>query len=842
MKPWERYNQGPWSKYGKSDPVRDFGEGANVGISRTLGAPVDAVNWALGAVGLDSDKPVGGSEWIQGGMESVGIPASESRGMAGAIGEGVGAGAVTLGVGGALAAPRAGAVLAGEAAPATSTAGRIVEDIATTAIKSPAAFTAAEMAASAGAGAGGYALERKYPDVPGVRVIGEIIGGMTPVSVGLTLRAVGSASPTVWAVKSARGLFDSLTRSGGKRRAGERLRRTVSDPDAIRTERDDVIDAPLTPAQRSEEPGLLSLERSVMDATDQLKSDRANQLAGVNAAIRGAFLEGEGTSEHASAYLKHLIDTRVRAAALRADEALSQTAPKVDREAANRIVRRELDAALRDVRDQETKLYRRIPLDTSVRTRASTLRFQRFWNETGMAQRGDIPPSARRFLNPESRSYLGADTNLREMRALQSKLREEARVARSAGEYNRARMADEMASAITEDIASAGGTDEVKTLVQEATRFSRDMNDVFTRGEVGKILGYDSSGVKVSEGTTLERLIGKSGPAAREGSDALREAALFADKHAGTQRAKDIKTHLNDYVLDSFNRSAVRDGQVDVPKAAAFLRENAELIKRHPDIGKKIQNAIETRKMAIDTERQFDPEVSAAGVFLKASPSKEIDRVLGMSDPRTAMNDLAALARTDPSGRALSGLKRSFMDRLLRQSESGSEDVTDALFVSGRKMSDEMRRANVQQAMEGLFTPEELARIEKIRRTAIILDKTRAAPPSDEGVIGDAPGYLTSVFGRVFGAQMGREVAVATGGGTVQTPGIFSGTFQKILHAGINDPARRLLNDAIQDESLFRTLMSSIQTPAQQEAAVKRLNAWASSVLQEMGYPEETEQ
>ena len=51
-------------------------------IAGTLGAPVDLANMALGAVGLGSENPVLGSEWIGQKMESAGMVSPERRPLA----------------------------------------------------------------------------------------------------------------------------------------------------------------------------------------------------------------------------------------------------------------------------------------------------------------------------------------------------------------------------------------------------------------------------------------------------------------------------------------------------------------------------------------------------------------------------------------------------------------------------------------------------------------------------------------------------------------------------------------------------------------------------------------
>lgn len=104
------------------------------------------------------------------------------------------------------------------------------------------------------------------------------------------------------------------------------------------------------------------------------------------------------------------------------------------------------------------------------------------------------------------------------MRGLQSKLREVARNSRSGdnANLNRARIADSLADAITDDIALTEGGEEVAGLVQAAVGYSRDLNNKFRKGTVGNLLGYKQGAPKVPSGLVLENSIGVSGARARE--------------------------------------------------------------------------------------------------------------------------------------------------------------------------------------------------------------------------------------------------------------------------------------------------------------------------------------
>lgn len=829
--------------------VTRFGAGSSAGIAKTVGAPVDLVNAMLSAFGLGTEEPFGGSRHIQRMMSSARMTVppgeEESLGRAGRVGEVVGASAVgAAGVVGAGA--RSATAAATGARGAQSVAGRVAQDVAETAISRPGTFVTGETAAAVGAGLAGFEAARRFPDSPGAQAIAEIAGGLAPAGAlmatkGAVRTTVGAASklpllgPMV--ARHARNVISGLTLKGGRRRAEDRVRRATEDPEsaAARLERKDVLPG-LSPAQLTGEEGLLALERDVMEAVPELSMARQRQFADVNRTIRSSLdtPAREVPAHQVREYFQGLLDTRLSIAAQRAEERIAELGTRATREDLNRIAREELLRARTAARGQESQLYQAIPPEASVPTLAVQNRFQELWLRLPRAQRGDMPPVAKRLLDVGSEDspnpgFLGDETTIEELRGLQSKLREEARIAGAAGKNNRARIAGDLADAINEDIANAIGGPEVRDAVDAAVSFSRDLNQRFTQGAVGRLLGTERvGGSSVPEGLTLEVTVGQRGPRAREATDALLEAV----RRNGDEEA--MRQHISEFLIDDFRRAAVSGGRVDVNAANRYLAENQDILARFPETRRLIERARGSEEALAEVERLADPKVSRAAVFIHAPPGQEIDRVIATSRPKDAMQELMEMAGQDPTGKAAEGVKAAFLERLLRRSElSNSLDVNDTPFISGQRMSRELEDPQVLSAMEGLFTKDELKRIERIRQTAILLDKARTVKSSAEGVIGDAPGVVTSMLGRILSAQMGRVIAGKTGGGTVQTPGIMSSQAQKLLRAGVQDPARRLLNDAIQDESLFRALLLPTNTIERERAVRARLNSWVTDVLTE---------
>ncbi len=848
----------------KLSPVEEFGRGANVGLAETLGAPVDLANFALGFIGLDSEEPIGGSRQIRRGFAALGLAPppgkDDPHSLFGSVGRVTGAAtAFLLPVG---AAGRAATKVAtGTRAAPTGAAGRIVQDIGRTAVQTPGRFAAAEAAGAAGAGTGGFVARERFPDSESASFIGEILGGVTPAA------ALGVAKllPTVLGIQLARRLARPFTTTGAKRRAERRVKESARDPDQAATELETseaLPEAGLTPAQQTGDEGLLSLERSVIDSSEQLKGQADEQIATATTAIRenlaglGDDVSPEKTTaalEEARNYIRSLLDTRLRIAAQRADERIAALGPGATREEANIIARTELESALRAARQQERELWSAVPDTVKLKTANATRAFRETLKNTPLAQRDDIPSVAGRLLGRDEQvpegfeeafeafglsqkgSRLGEETTVAELQGLRSKLLEESRNARAAGKFNAARIADNLADAVLTDLGAQRGavTGEAGAALRSALDFSADLNGKFTRGPVGRLLGSERrGGAKTPEEMTLETTVGRGGPRARVETQALLDAVEDG------QRTPALRGAIEDFLTDDFQRRAVRDGKINKRPAATFLSRHRDVLDDFPELRSRIEGAIDADDAAAVTagraeglaKRLNDPKVSRAAVFLKEPADQAMERIAKAGNPEETMREIVRQAGRDTTGDALKGVKTAFGDFLLRRASTGKATVEGDFIVSGRVLKRLLKDGPVARMAKALLSADEQTRLRQIADVAEKVEKAVAARARPEGVIADKPSMLFSVMARITGAQLGRQIAAKTGGGTVQTPGVLSNVFQRAIAARVQDPAKRLLMDAIGDKELFAALLRNGTTPADVKVIRRQLNAWLLAI------------
>lgn len=746
--------------------------------------------------------------------------------------------------------------------------GQLPQKIAATAGKTfkraPITSTAIETGLGFTSGAGGYISGQVFPDSDAAVLIGEIAGGTAPalMPISLAVRASGGIRNLINKVRRP------FTPEGGHERAVARVQRAAAPEQRTKALKE--LDLPttidpetgkpvLTIAARSEVPGLLSLERAVMDSSEELNRLGDTNISHANEVIQKS-LSNVSTAPSAAApisikqsqdYLSGLLETRLRIAAQRADERIAELGPKSTREQLNRIAGEEIDSALTAARAQEKSLFDAIPDSTAVPFSKTEGKYASFLRQLGKPQQEDIPSIARRFLSKKSGDYFGKnrpagfrtnETKIKELRALQSKLRQEARNARSGDKknLNKARIADELASSINDDLAEAAAGSEVADQISMAVEFSRDLNERFGTNAMAKILGRRATGAqRVPAGLTLEETIGVTGPKARESLDEILKA--FDSPEAPSSKL--LIDASEDFLRTKFMKSAIVNGELNVRAAQRFILQNEEILKRLPKVRQQIDEAISAGdSLALIQQQQKtmldDAKVSKATMLINKGPVETFKQISTLQ-PLKQKEEIHALINKvagDETGDALKGLKSGFIEFLYSGAKKGARDVQGRRAISGFTLKEITEKSQV--VMKELFTPDELKRIDIITKDFIRIEKRVAANVATEGIIGDRPGTIVRILSQISGARFGSLVSRKLGGGGIEIPRIFSVQFRRLAEAGVSDPAGRLLRDMITDEDLFKELLQSNLKEGGAKltrVATRRLNAWTASVIAEYG-------
>ena len=843
--PWERYSapqapaeSGPWSQFNAPE---ETGRGGGFlpyiyrGAASVLGAPVDIVNFALSKAGLPvSQEPIGGSASLESLLAKYGsaigapmVPEAGQEPETGPeyIGRGVGeaVGSLIPGFGAArLAAASANPVVAGVGrtianAPVGTSTERFGRFVA------PAATVSGELASGAGAGAGRYMAEQSAPDSEIAGTIGELVGGFTPSLATLAAKY----GPTGMAYRVVRAGMTPFTETGAGIRAGRRLQSLVPEPGVAAAAAEAPTISELTPAQRTEDVRLLSLEKAVAQADPAKAKELADRAAAAQETLlREARTLGGDPAETRAFFearrerLDNALVAHVDQARARAQERVAALEPNASSEDASRVVRDEFNKAYDNARSQENELWRSIPKGVEVDTAPLFARFDEIVSSTPRTQQQDIPDYARNFLNRESNQRLNDLESPTELQGFRSELLSIERRARDAGDRNQARLARELADATLDTMNSApdvGGPYAV------ARDFSRKMNETFRQGPVGQLIDTTSGAPTIPAEMTLPRLVGAGGVRGGVAERSIMEA---------TGESPAARAAIQDYLMRSLrDRAVTAEGRIRPEAATAWIRRNEALLEQYPDIRKNLEDALaaQTRAEGLQSvQTTISREMRTAaetplGRFLSGDPTDAVSRVFKAENPTEVAVSLRRAAARDSSGQALAGLRGAFVDDLLARARGVTPDGE---IFRGSVIVDALKNPQQRGAFEAVLGADDLKRLEQIGKEFTALERARGDLPSVGGVVGDMPSKILDSVARIAGAKFGAFIGGGSAGSSLQSASMMSSRFRDWSRSLTTDRAEKLLSRAVTDPELFATLMRENRTVRQQDETTRRLQGW----------------
>lgn len=845
--PWERFaapktdtESGPWSRPLEA-AAEETGRGAgglpfvNRGIASVLGAPVDLANLALKYTGLPvSAQPFGGSASIESGLARLGrttgtpmVPEVDQQPETPAeyIGRGVGeaAGMLVPGYGAARAA-------VSSAQPLVS---RVAQTVAQAPVAAPVATLGGEMAAGAGAGAGRYLAEENFPDSSYAGSYGELAGGFAPSLASLAAKY----GPTGMAYRATQASLAPFTEEGGAIRAGRRLQSLVAEPEVAARAVETPPISDLTPAQRTQDERLLSLERAVAEADPTIEkalSDRA-EAAQATLLEEARALGGDPTQTRAFLEtrrdrLNTALEARVEQAQTRARERVEALEPGYTAEDASRIVREEFDKAYDVARTQENELWSSIPQDVRIDTAPLFERFQALVNATPVTGREDIPAYARRFLGREAADEqgLGATATPADLQTMRSKLLELERTAYREGRRNESRIAGLIANDVLETMNSIPDMPGPYAVARD---FTRRLNETFREGPTKLLTRPETSASFIPEELTLSRLIGEGGVKGGVAERALRTATSDpGDIGAGENEV--VQRAIQDYLTrDLRNRAVTAEGRLKPEAAESWMRRNEALLEQYPQIRESLTAALQAQARAGSvgasqvaiSRRLENPRATAIARFLEGNPSDAVARIFNADNPVEVATSLRRAAARDSSGAALAGLRGAFVENILARSRGVTPDGE---VFRGSVILDALNNPQQRATFEAVFTPQDINRLRQIGTEFTALERARGASPIPGGISNDMPSKILETLGRVVGARVGSAIGGGGAGGSLQSAQMMSARVRDWMRTLTADRAERLLSQAVTDPELFAALMRDARMPGQQDEAVRRLQGW----------------
>ncbi len=822
-------------------PVSEGLSSANRFIAEAAGAPAD-----IAAAGLDlatgnrfdfSERPFGGSEQIKDVFRAVGFTGREksrdeltrAEQIASVGGETVGA-AVSFLVPGTAALKGVNTAKNALTAGKTSRIESILQPAARKFKERPLQFTGTELSLTASAASGAATAEAIAPDNDIARFAGEVIGSITNPTVAVA-QGVGRFSG------ATRRAVQTFTPGGREANAAKILQNLVEESGENSADIIRALNAPLpegvtvTSGQRSGSSALLRLERAVAKSSVKFDNQTREQLEDAfkvtDAAIEKLTAIGSPDSlRQASALrkakfdglLERRIDTALRGAVEAAENIGTADARNASLSAEN-ILR----MANQEMRAVERELWGKLPKNIPVATVA--LRENRDLLAGELLEEQVLPfaQSIEKFITE------GATSG--EFLKLRSSLMQEGRIKRAAGEFNEARIADNLAEAVLDDLTRIEGT--VPGL-QEARDFSRSYNEVFQRGFTQRALGSARSG---GERIPPEILLDQAfAGGRRRAAQRVGELQRAADAPGNPLLGAGMRNEQENFLNAAAERVLNDDGTVNPTKMRTFLAANAETLEQFPQLQNALTNAdtaARELKKVRDTVRFANSRtVRNKLAFERLADSEniteDIGRILSSDSTEQQLGQLARLARVGGKEHT-DGLSTAIFDAVIEPVKRDGRNIDyQALRQRLTQPSERGGKSLLDIMVEQRIIPREVSdRMSQIVNRMAQIDESAARrfAGTEDVEIDD----ITDLAVRFSGARIASAVNTASGGGSGGASLVVAGAGSRFLRKILEKvPASRtqdVLIKAANDPEFAAKLLKRVESPEQARELEKQINA-----------------
>lgn len=680
----------------------------------------------------------------------------------------------------------------------------------------------AEFTSAAGATGGGIMLENSpsFKNDPYTgRAIGELLGGLSAVSLVDYSTRIAKNLPggTVRTTKKViDGAVDQVRGRGATRRAAQRGQDVTLSPETalgrVSQPTDVDIEAGVTtPATIASDPGLNRLTSAVMDQDPESAEELARAFSGESQRLRQLAL-GSGDPDK----VREFLDAKLMETGTRLDSSLKSIQEGAGAAESSTRAKTIIDNAYNQARAAERRMWRSTPDNITINNPSAKQAWASILRETTTETGKRRLPFVlkREFGSIDKKSgrlkggSLPKNPSTKQMHELYSELGDIARseADKAGGSAKTIRILKDVRRSILDDLASVDGGERYK----KAVNVSRQLNDRFTKGTVGSILGFSSRGTGSNTTETLDVILRTSGQG--------RANAIKDIIKSSPQTSEQVQEYIRDlFVQKSVN---LNNNRLNSDQARKFLSDNEAVLDQFPELRSRLSNAIGNQdevdslvgRSNISDLSIYQRQKSGAGAYLQENPGAEAERILGVKKGRRKLvSDLVETVKEDPSGDAFEGLKTSFVESMMNRSGSSGviDEFTGQDFISGQRLKNIIDSSSSDLVEGGLFTKEEVTRLKTVANRLANIESTLKARPPKGGIISDAPNQILSTIARIGGAQAGRITASRLGGGTVQTPGIFSGQAKRLIERMTNDEARNILVRAVKDKDVMQDLLKN---------------------------------
>ena len=853
--------------------VEATGQGINKGLALTLGLPADLTNLIIGlgetgvrkvldAAGFDIDsglkdsklmskKPFLGSAQVTEIFNALGIETEYDKTRAlsaitGRIAEEVG-----------MSAPLAGPLAKGAAKPTQ--------------------FLGKEAGVAVAAGTGAATAQQMFPGSMGAEITGQLTGGLTPITLTTLMKYAGAKTGAVEAFN----LF-FRPQSREKEIAGnilysrlgpEKSAKLVEDIKEGKTinlfgEEIDASKFPRTLDQITAEPELIILRQQLEGSeigTKLIEDIQQTKLTRL-LELENNFLKNmkkkdygmtrdygiESTVGAVEARVNHItnfLDKRLNLAKQTAADKIQAINPNMTREQASAVLRREIDEALQDALNLEQKMWSNIEgtIDGNIiSTGAAAIINNQFKTtdpknipkilydlagdknlvEAGLIQgatkKETIGPGlGTRDVSVEpTTGVLSNKESISEILNLRTRVRDELRGENSKPNPSKEKIQslEDLLGVIDESFMDAGSAKNLNDLTQ-AISYSDSLTTNYYSGEIGKILGYDSTGkFGVLPDTTYNKLIQQG----EQGGITTKDVnKIIGQDSVGIQEGLRVR----------FANLADGDGNISKNMREKFVQNNEEILNEFPLLKQQfldanesmniVEQALKNYKVAQRDVQKYRLETLASEGGQTLSAKGIVTNIFGAKDPVADINKIIKLSARDETGAALKGLQNETTDFMLNKIKTKEITVGGkSQTVPDVKQLNKFIRDN-EEALVALYGDDGFKTIQEFQSVLKDIDNAIIKGGMEDLEVIARNNVFVSSVGRILGTK----VAAATGGPAL----VFAGIGGRVANALISKKSAKqikaLVGEAFTDADFAAELLKPY-VDNQQEVVSKAVNTF----------------
>ena len=759
-----------------------------------------------------------------------------------------------------------------------SVVGNFLNQVIETAKAKPVLTLTGELSSAVSAGAGAYLGEQVAPGQEGYRVAAETAGGLlnpTRLTIdaatyvyGLGKKVVTSMSPAGQQTAAAKTLSDLF-------------RATKEDPAIVAKilREQGVVKTEQTAAQKTGSMALAALEDHLAKKSTQFGAEAGQKARDALDDIRmmtdllaktGDPAAIQAAAEARSVYFRTLIQGRLDSAtddATKAAAKITADTPAA-RQQISIAAREAIELSIKDARAAESALWKAIDGTKPVDYKTLQQVFDTHAAELLPEIRNEkMPVVVRNFLNrvnapkaqeqsliilPENVARRApvaerVGTNAGEMRQLRSELLDQARMATNAGDYGQARIFNNLAEAVVDDMDTAF-KDAGDMAYDEARAFSREFNDTFTRSFVGKVSSQGRYGDRVAPELTLQKALATGKEAGAIQLQELEEATRFMQvRGLGDDGAAKQMMDAQDRIIRLAAADAVnpQSGRVNPTKIAKFVRDNEVLMNRFPEVKADLlaastsETARKSMEMLAKGQVGIIEKQKAFGRMLSSDPVTMASRALLSNTQEKDLIDLINIAKPGykPRGgvpgvepkEAIDGLRASVFTAAANRSRDRNNTLNLAQFrgllftpnVPGQKSAIQVMQEN------GVVDAAQVKQMRQLLDAADAVVRSQTAGTAVEINLGIGDAALVTIS-RMIGSGAAGATAKAVGSDTPSL--IVNGAGARFAEQVITKlPTKsetKFLIDAMNDPAKMALLLEKVDTPAQNAMQARRIHAW----------------